>query len=190
MIHEIGTELGAKLSAKGCPLPVIDGPESTKTTTGARERIVIEHDEDAGDSFASAVTQHKNPKMRMIRNIGVKITIYAQAVSAGSTHWEHRRRAEHVVDLVMVALYDTLKIRRNGFQIKKAGFIQPSDLQASEAIAGAVYQVTLSIERGVYDQTWAGDKRPEGTLAAVGSKTNVSLAHGPDDAMPEAGCGA
>ena len=190
MIHEIMTEISTKLASKGCPIRVFDGPENTKTTTGARERVIVEHDEQGGDSFSAPLTQHKNPKMRMIRNIGVRITIYAQAANVGALDWEHRRRAEHLLDLVMVALYDTLKVRRNGFQIRKAGFTQSDDLAASEIIAGATYELTLSIERGVYDTTWAGDKRPEGTPATIGSKTHVSIYHGPDDAMPETGCGA
>jgi len=189
MIHEIGKEIAAQLVAKKCPLPVFDGPEPTQTTTGARERIIIEHDENGGDGFSFAASQHKNPRMRGVRNIGVTITIYAQAPNAGGTHWEHRRRAEHVLDLVTVALYDVLKIRRNGFTIKKAGFIQPPDLAKSETIAGAVYQMTLTIERGIFDQTWAYENRPQATIAEgqIKSHTEASIANG--SGAPDTACG-
>lgn len=190
MIHEIGVELGKALAAKKCPIPVIDGPEPTDTTTGARERIVIEHDELGGDSITPARPQ-KNPKIRMIRNIGSKITIYAQAVNAGATDWEHRRRAEHVVDLVLVALDNVLTTRKNGYRITKSRFVQPKDLATSEIIAGAKYEILLSIERGIFEQMWNGDKRPEATIAdgTIKGTTKVSLAHGPSGSTPETGCG-
>lgn len=187
MIHEIGVEIGAALAEQGCPIKVVDGPESTTPTTGARERIVIEHDEDAGDTFTNVKSQHRNPKMRAIRNIGAKITIYAQAVNANAVHWEHRRRCEHILDLVYVALNLVLMTRQNGYRITKARFIQPADLKPSEQIAGAVYEITLTIERGVYEQTWKGEKQPEGTLSGIGSTTSVNL---PGSAtQPEIGCG-
>lgn len=190
MIHEIGIELGAALALKGFPLkgfPVVDGPEPTKTTTGARERIVIEHD-DGGDSFRAVRGEHKNPNLRTIRNIGVKITIYAQATNAGATHWEHRRRAEHVLDLVLVALDKVIYARKNGYTLTKGRFVQPDDLAASEVIAGAVYELTFTVERGVAEQTWKGEKRPEGSPTGFKNTTNVSLYNGPGD-PPEVGCG-
>ncbi|MCL2724852.1 MAG: hypothetical protein FWD69_10495 [Polyangiaceae bacterium] len=185
MIHEIGIDLGKELAKKGCPIRVVDGPEATTTTTGARERIVIEHDEDGGDSFSNVLSQHKNPKQRMIRHIGTKITIYAQSPHAGAKPWEHRRRVEHVLDLVLVALSDVLKVRRNGYVITKGSLIQPDDLAKSEVIAGAVYDLRVSIERGVYDLTWAYEARPEVTLTGIKSRTQVSLSGSGE----EMGCG-
>ena len=189
MIHELRTEIAARLALQKCPVPIIDGPERTKTTTGARERIVIEHDDDAGDTVSSTRSQHRNPKVRMIRNIGAKITIYAQATNAGAADWEHKRRADHIADLVLVALNYVLKVRRNEYTITKSGFIPVEDLAASEVIAGARYQIKFTFERAVNEQTWAGDARPEGSPATIGSVTKVLLAHGPSGAAPETGCG-
>lgn len=193
MIHEIGVEINQKLAGLLCPFRVVDGPEATGTTTGARERIVIQHDE-SGDSFSPARKNNVNPVQRAIRNIGVKLTIYAQASALGSAHWEHRRRAEHVLDLLIVALDSVLKTRRNGYSINGGRFISANDLDKSEVIPGAIYELRLSIERGIYDTNWKYDKRPEVAIGGPGgvsidSTTEVYLTNGPDSAVAEIGCG-
>jgi hypothetical protein len=165
MIHEIGVELAAALAAQGCPLKVIDGPEPTDTTTFGRERIVIEHDD--GDTFAAPQTQGRNPRIRFVRNIAVQIKIYAQVASTGATHWEHRRRAEHILDLVLVALEKVILARKNLFALTGGGFFLPPDLEASEIIGGAAYKLTFWVNRAVMVQTWAGDPRPQVALAVV-----------------------
>ncbi len=182
MIHEIGVELQAALRAQGCPFSVVDGPEQTQTTTYGRERIVIAHD-DGGDSFSSPKGHAINPRLYGIRNIGVKITIYAQRVGVGATEFEHRRRAEQVIDMVIVALTDIAATRKNGFAIKGGKFVEPADLEKSTAAAGSVYELQLTWERGIAKRKWDGSKRPE---AAVGdgmitSATKVSLRGGVDD---------
>lgn len=189
MIHEIAVELGAALAAKGCPLKVFDGPENTQTTTGARERIVVEHDE-SGDSFAPVRGQHKNPKLRAICNVGVKVTISAQAANVAAQDWEHRRRAEHARDLVLCALYVIAENRKNAIAFSSGRFVDPPDLAQSPVIAGAVYELKFTIERGIADVTWAGDKRPEMTVGSstVKSTTQVNLAT--STGSPQTGCGA
>lgn len=174
MIHEIGVELGVQLAAVNCPLKVLDGPENTKTVTYARERIVIEHDP-TGDKFSNNKSQQKNPKIRVIRNIGVKITIYAQEASGGAMDWEHRRRAEHVLDLVLVALEKVLVARHNGWTLSGGRFIDPNDLATSEVQGGSVYELTFSVERGVYVQTWTGNARPEMTILPTTIQTTTDI---------------
>lgn len=187
MIHQLGAELQAALVAVSCPIPVVDGPEPTSTTTWGRERIVIARDED-GDSFGPVRSQHKNPKQRMVRNVGGKVTIYAQSAKAGAMRFEHERRAELLLDVVLVALADVIIARPSGWTVGKGKFIQPPDLEKSERPAGAVYELTFTVERGVAKRTWAGDISPEHTLGEGGltSCTHVSSQGGSEN---ETACG-
>lgn len=184
MIHEIGIELQAHLRARGCPFAVVDR-ESMKTSSWARERVVIEHDED-GDSFSNVVSQHKNPKHRMTRRIGAKLTIYAQSSKSGALEFEHRRRAEHVLDLVLGAMVEVAVARKNAWAPTRGRFVQPVDLEDSEKFGGVVYELAFTFDRAVHEQTWAGDIQPEMTLGANGirSTTRVSLAGADDDGNP------
>jgi hypothetical protein len=165
MLHEIGVELAAALRTKKCPIGVVDGPEPMGTTTWGRERIVIEHDDEGGDAFSHVLSQHKNPKHRATRAIGVKVTIYAQSTRPGALHWEHRRRAEHTLDIVVVALADVITARKNAWRITGGKFVTPPDLDSSEKPGGAVYELKFTVDRGVYEQKWTGEIRPQMTMA-------------------------
>jgi hypothetical protein len=194
MIHEVAKEIGVLLKARGCPIPVVDGPEQTTPTGYARERIVVEHDEDAGDGFSPVKGSFVNPVPRAIRDIGVKVTIYTQHPELGAMPFEHRRRAEHALDMFIVALFEVAAVRRNAFNLTGGKFVQPIDLKTSEKIGGAVYELKFTIDRGIRQLTWQGEKRPEATLdpetgVKAKSKTNVALANGAEDAPVETGCG-
>lgn len=199
MIHEIARELLAALKAKGCPFPVVDGPESTTTTTYGRERIVVEHDEDAGDTFRPPMQQLVNPRSFATRIPGYKLTIYAQSANAGAREFEHRRRAEHVLDLVIVALFQIASTRKNNFVLSAGKFTQPADLQKSETIGGAVYELKFTFDRGICERNWDGSIAGEFTIIAdtVKNTTKVSLDGGPDNdgnpvtppAIAETACG-
>lgn len=183
MIHEIGRELEAALLAQGCPFKVVDGPEATAPVTYRDSRIVIERDEAAGDSFVLPASQTINPKMYAVRNIAVKITIYAQSAAAGAVPFEHRRRVERVLDMVIISMIEIAAIRKNGIKFTGGRFVQPTDLEKSEAIAGATYELKLTFERGVTKKTWAGAIQPEFTIVVgtIQNSTAVSRAFGPDD---------
>jgi len=186
MIHEIGVELQTKLYARGCPFRVVDGPEAAQTTTWARERIVLERDRDSGDRFCPARSQAKNKDQRMTRSIGVKLTIYAQSVSSGALQFEHERRVDHVLDQVLVAIEEIAIARKNAWALGGGKFVQPDDIEKSDAPGGAAYELKFTFDRAVNVQTFAGEKRPEATIGAGGitSTTKVSRAHADDDNDP------
>jgi hypothetical protein len=186
MLHEIGVELGAALVAQGCPLKVFDGPESTKTTTYARERIVLEYAD--SDSFSAPRSQHRNPKHRMTRNVAAKITIFAQSAAAGATEWEHYRRAEHILDLVLVAMEKVIVARKSAWNVGSGKFISPEDLKASESIGGAVYELAFTVERSVFEQKWNGSVKEQVTDFAITSSDRIILANGPEDQTSETNC--
>ena len=85
----------------------------------------------------------------MTRNVGVKATIYAQCPSKGAFYWEHVRRAEHVLDMVLVALDIVAKKRANLVVFKSGKFVYPDDFKQGETPGGAVYELYLTFDRGV-----------------------------------------
>ena len=165
MIHEIGVELQAHFTARGCGLPVIDGPEFRPTTTYARERVVIEHDP-AGDGYASRHRADTNMRTWLTRNVGVKITIYAQRPNRGAIYWEHIRRAEQVLDMVQVGLSVIAKKRGNLLDLRSSKLVFPDDLKDGETPGGAVYELFCTFDRGVADRTWGGEA-PVATVPIV-----------------------
>lgn len=165
MIREIGVDVQASIASKGCPFPVVNGPELRPTGTFGRERIVIEHDP-AGDSFTSRHQTDTNPRTRLTRNIGVKVTIYAQDANKGATYWEHVRRAEHVLDMVLIALDITAKVRKNLAVFRSGKLVYPEDFKAhSETMGGAVYELLLTFDRGVADRRWDGSGLTTATIS-------------------------
>lgn len=159
MIHYVGVDLKADLAAHKCPFDVVDGPEFRPTTTGARERIVIEHDPNGGDAFGASHKQGPGPPRTVwVRTVAYKVTIYAKETHPGAAYWEHKQRADRVLDLVLVGLYQVAKVRANIFQVKSGKFVLPVDLKASETPGFAVYELLFTFDRGVTDQNWDGSQ--------------------------------
>lgn len=173
MIHEVGVELGAQLTAKACPFVVIDGPEIRETSTFARERVVIEHDA-TGDGFETRHRADLNPRTRMTRKVGVKVTIFAKSPSKGATYWEHIRRAEHVLDLVLIGLDVVAKQRANLILFKSGKFVYPEDFDGSETPGGAKYELLLTFDRGVADRKWDGTAQTEVTITDDSSGVTIA----------------
>lgn len=183
MIREITQELAAELASIGCPIRVLNGPEPTTTTTWGRERIVLEHAD--SDSFDRDVGQSINPKIRYKRNIGLKLTIYAQSTSAGATEFEHRRRAEKALDAVIVAFDNIAALRRNPWGPTSGAFVVPPDLAKSETQAGAVYELHLTFGRGIAERNWAGDTQDEFTILADTITNTVEISQTTSTATAE-----
>jgi hypothetical protein len=191
MIHEIAKSLDTALRAKGVPLRVVDGPERTGTTSFARERVTLERDRDRGDSFGPTRSQHGNPRARLTRTTGCVLRVYAQSTHAGATVQDHERRAETVLDRVLVALDTILRGERMTFWTQASGrFMTPADLEETETFAGAVYELRFTVDRSVFDRTWPtaqdpeGAARPEGGFDGVGNILEVPLPAGGTEQIP------
>lgn len=187
MIHEIARELETALRAKKCPIRVVDRDEGARLP--ARERIVIEHDDAAGDSFSAPRSVFKNPKHDYLRTIGVKATIFAWAPQTGATEFEHRNRAEQILDVVLNAMRLVSRQRKNFFEPKSGGFVPFADTEKSDRRIGAVYELKFTFDRAVERRDWAGAARPEGTPAHITSTTRAHL-RGAEEESPETACGA
>lgn len=172
--HDIGAALAAYLVTQGCPLPVVDGPEPTKTATWGRERIVLEHDFSGKGSFGAARGLHVNAKHRRTASDPYKITIYARSAHAGATECEHQTRALLVRETVMAGLDYVAAVNKNHWEPKSGGFTVPDDLAKSETQAGAVYEISLTYDLPIRVITFAQAARPEGNIAGWHSTTKVS----------------
>ena len=200
MIHEIVKELGARLVALGLGISVGEGPENPTTTWG-KERVVVEHTFDGdADSFTATRGVHRNPKVRRNRVAAYKLTVYAQSTKAGANLFEHCRRAEKILDQVLVAMDYVAARRRARWEPKTGRFFTPENLKAAENPGGVAYELAFTFERAVTTRTWDGEKQPEAQPLVGGrSTTKVSLAHAPgsDSSDPstvpadaETACGA
>jgi hypothetical protein len=164
VIHELGVEIGAILASKGLGIPVVDGPERRPTTTFSRERIVIERDGE--DGFISRHRTNVNPHAVMTRVIACKITIYAQQPSKGAAEFEHYRRAEQMLDLVLCAIEVRAKTRQNIWLPKSGKFVIPPDMKEGETMGGAIYEFKFTFDRGVEDRKWDGSFPAEASVTS------------------------
>ncbi len=180
MIHEIIRELNEGLRALGCPFPVYDR-EDTKTTAWARERIVVENDGD--DRFGPVRGVHTRQRHVCTQTSSYKATIYAQSPSAGATEWEHRRRAQRVLNTFLAVLNTIGSKRHNEWTPVRGRFLVPDDLEGSAAHGGAVYELAFTFDRGVVFESFKGEGPETFSLPGgmVKSTTKVSMRGGVDD---------
>lgn len=190
MIHDIARALQTRLTAKNCPVPVVMGPEQTQTTTGARERIVVERLYEP-EAFDHVRGQHGNPKHIGNRHPKIRVAIFAQSVKAGALAFEHEERADRIIDIVWACLD---RVARQDLQIAMSvsgQFVRPDDLAASGRLPGAAYEMTLEVMRAVRDVNFVGEAKPEITAGSdlFSNRTDVSLENGPEGGPVVTGCG-
>lgn len=185
MIFQLSQAIEAAIREKGCPLPV-HYRERTKPTAW-RNAIVFERVPD--EKVDAPRITSGNPKRHYQRLIGGKVTIYAQAPVSGAQYFEHEFLADEAVDMTLIALRKSG--RENGIQITGSRQVPIDDLEKSEVPAGIVHEITFTLARGVTERTWAGAIGDEFTIGAgsIKSRTDVRLAHAPEDAPVETSCG-
>lgn len=190
MIYEITREIEAYLRAHKCPIDVVYGPETTKPTSWGRERIVIEND--GSDKFPGARSQALNPPLTTCRVMALKATIYARSATPGGRPFEHRRRADMILDQVLCAIRYVACIRKNGYDYTGGSFIVPEDMADSDVHGGAAYELAFTFERGVTEANFKGEILPEAAEGAWGisSTTKVSEPGSSGPTPADTACGA
>jgi hypothetical protein len=186
MMYAIARELGAALAVQGVPFPVVFGPDPTESVTPARERIVLE--QPTGQK--RDVTQrplHANTQMPWIRQQAATLRIFARSSLLGAVWHDHTERAERVFDHVQVELDALVRARKNTLTWGASGFVPLVDAEGSSVWSGAVYEADLTIDRGVFRLTWAGEGPEEviiGTDVTIVNTIKVSQALGPAGTPP------
>lgn len=184
MISAICADVQTRLEALGCHFPVVDGPEDTDTIGFTRERVVVEYDDGGSDRFSPPTNpnaQGRKKRMFFVRTMALKVTVIAQSPKKGALYLEHRRRCEHVVDLVLVAFAEVADDRKNQFVPLAGRPWTPKDQEKGATTAGYGYAFTCTFDRGVFKTTFKGEERPTAALAGINSTTKVSSANVPDD---------
>lgn len=192
MIRDIGTKLKAKLVEKRCPIQDVLFEERTSTTTGARERIVLERNRNVPDTFSSVQGTHPNPKHVGKRGVAFVLTIYCQSAKSGALSFEHEDRADRLVEAVIASLDRVLRgDLQVSWSVTSGGFITPPEFAESSRQPGLVYELRFTADRAVKDVTWAGDAKPEVEIGDgfIKSRTEVGLANAPEGAPVVTGCG-
>lgn len=172
MIHQIGEELAAALAAQGVPFPLVHGPEPTTSTSATRARIVIEEPFDAKrDSFGPPKAVHPNPRMPLIAFDAARLRIFARSNVTGPSWHDHARLARKVRDHVLCELDYIVRARKNTMTIRSGGFVTLVDAKGSSVWNGAVYELDVEIDRGIFRTKWTGEAREEVTIG-----TDVTIA--------------
>jgi hypothetical protein len=177
MLAAITDQLAVALAAQGVPFPVVFGPESSEDLYSTTDRIVVQYDDD-GDTFETPKGTHPNPRMPLVCWQGVQILIYARSNVSNAGWRDHSRLANQVRGHVLAELDYLVRARKNFIQYGAGRFVTPQDAAGSAVFGGAVYEIKLSIDRGIERRTWAGEARPTVKIGpggvAVTSTTKAS----------------
>lgn len=188
MLYQIALELEAALKAQKVPFPVFFGPQPADDIYAAQDRIVFEHRGPGADSFEVTRGTHPRPRSTYRRQQGAVIRIYARSGNANATWHEHAELAEQVLDHVVAELDFIVRGRRDVLTLGAGGFVEPDEAKGSETPGGAVYELSLDIDRGIERRTWAGEARPTVTVGpggpAIKSTTKASDELGPAGTPP------
>lgn len=161
MLYEIAKVVATLLQARGCPLPVVYGPERFEDIGLTRPRIVFERPRALVDTSGPPRSSKNNPPRRAERSIVGRVRVYASSTVDGARVQDHEDQAEQAVDLVIVCLQIALARAKVTGSIGTGGYIPANQLglEGLESWPGVVYELPITIQRAVYDRTWAGDAR-------------------------------
>lgn len=174
MIYDVAKIIATEIAARGCPLPVVYGPE--RMPSGAESRIVIERPRSLGDTTGPPRVTKNNPPRRAERKIVGKVRVYARSTVDGARVNEHEALADQAVDLVIVAFEIAVaRLRLATATIGAGGFV---DDPAAEAWAGVTYEFPITVQRSVFDRTWAGASKD--TIALTGNAITGCITAEPD----------
>lgn len=172
MIYEIALEVEARMRDRKYPYRVQYGPEFASRDGNGSNGIVVLRSA-RPDAFAPADARNANPQYRAVRTCAVDAWVYARSSKPGASRHDHEFDCEAAVDLFTCALYDTIKVRREGVVFVGGSYLTPDELAMTNLTTwnGVVYVMQFGIQRGVVAKDYTGDARPEG---AFGSATNTT----------------
>lgn len=148
----------ADMKARGCPHPVILGPERTPPAAYGPTRVVVERLRGPGvDSALPVTSQRANPKLFGVRDVGVKLTVYARSPATGARTQDHQDLAERLCNFALDSLDTHVRNIPSVWTLGAGGFVVLEDTNGSEVDGGAAYEQTLSIADGLpkVATTWA-----------------------------------
>jgi len=178
MLYAISKDVETELTARGCPLPVIYGPEPVADLALVRSRIVIERPRESGDTIGPPRAHKHNPRRAAERGIAARVRIYAHATVEGARVQDHESVAEQAAGLIVVALQIAIARQKTTAAFSSSGYVAPAALEIPELRVwpGVVYEIDLTVQRGVFDRTWAGASKDTNEFSITTSGTCTTTA--------------
>lgn len=169
MIHEVYSLLAAALRAKGVPFEFRYGPQQVPDKVGGT-RLEMSRDYGADEAIAPG-RDMKNPRMAAIRRTPAVIRIFARSTLQGAQRHDHERLADTLADMCLAALPAIVRTAKTTWAKTNAGLVAD---KTADGWAGVVYEIRFTIDRGVYDTTFAGAAAAEFTAGAMVTTPDVS----------------
>lgn len=173
MLREISREIETELRARDCSYAVVYGPERLPSSV-TNCRIVVERERGTVENASAPKSRAPNPRMVAVRAIAGRCRIFAKSSVPGANVWDHEREADLATDLFVVALHAVVRRRLTECRVTSGKILPASELEYQQISAwpGVVYELSFEVNRGVYDTTWAGEKRPS---VEVGGTSGISI---------------
>ena len=161
MLYDVAKIVSTELIARGCPLPVVYGPERMADVGLTNPRIVFERPRSLGDAVGPPRCSKNNPPRRAERGIAGTVRVFASSTVDGARVQDHEEQADQAVDLVIVCLQIAAARIITTMTIGAGGYVSAAELglDGLETWPGVVYELPITIQRAVYDRTWAGDSK-------------------------------
>jgi len=179
MIYGVTRDIAARMKAQKYPHQVVYGVERLSRELQIDNGILVMRDRTQSDRFDSPKGQRRNPNYVAARSLAASAFIYAKSTVAGADVTDHEFEGESAIDMLISALNYTLP--KNPWEIRGGRYLQDRELEAiavPEVFSGVVYWFQFSVDRGVFDKTFAGAARPEGAPTSVSNQTQASLPGG------------
>ena len=169
MLYEVSRLVETELQSRGCPIPVVYGPERAEDLALVRSRIVFERPRAGGDVVGPPRVSKTNPPRRAERGVQGIVRVFAHSTVAGARVQDHEEIAEQAVDLVIVSLQIAAAKMETTFGIGGGGYLSASvlGLDGLTTWPGVVYELTITLQRGVFDRTWVGAGKGTSEITGV-----------------------
>ena len=179
MLRELSSEMQSELDVRACPFRIVYGPERAPISL-VNCRVVVERDRGGTENVSSPKSRAPNPHMVAVRSTAGKCRVFAKSSLPGASVSDHERVADQMVDKLTVALHTCVRRRNTEYRISGSHVLTQEELQLSdlEAWPGVVYEFKFEVDRGIFDTTWTGEKRPTAEMGGTGGVsigTSVSI---------------
>lgn len=193
MIYSLTQSLITELSAFGCPIPVIYGPERPgQRALGTR--IVIERDRSQVEGYKAPVSRPVNAKMVMARDVKVQIRVYSQSTVEGAMVHDHEALADAIANAVVSILHRIVQEAKQRVVWIDGRMLPASEIERDglQTWPGVVYEIKLSVDDAVCEyKDWTDTLvarlgLDEATLGVTFTVPHPSESVGPSGVAPSA----
>ena len=179
-------ELEGLLKARKYPVQVLYDP-AVSTPETYPYTVTIERDGEGSDTFKlGAMGAQANPRKWGSRYLAVKATLRARSNAPHSHVGHHQFECERLLDAVLTALASWAEQSKKPVEISAGRYVKPVALDGVKVLPGVVYELKFMVGRGLFEVTYSGEARPEGSFESVAGQTQAAGYSGD----PGTGCGA